>query len=432
MPVTIPSPEYAHIARSLWYAKEKRPCAWILNVSTHLLPLHIILLPIVQSIELLNFIDQADSWPVCGSSSLLKVDASVNFPIIISFGSFPFPSTKSSYVIGSNPLVDMDGVCTALNISDEQKCTASAISINGLFCRFHAKQCQGLYIGYKRRNAQLDSMVASPPQFLAKSKWQTVQFNDVDDEDLLAELHDYLFKKYALLDRVIRARKLHQSRFYADNSDFGHKTYLDKLLNDRLTTLRALERLEKRTAEVLYQKQKWFHWVRQEQAQEEQARENEANHIKHEAAMFKRHWKELQSRSRAKRQEEDKKREEAFLEKVFKERQDARTDSADADEVDWDPIEDEVEEEKERYIHLLKHLLWLQDSSVEHYEEYETTVASDEAPTAAEFALDSTLLSKAKKKRAKKQAKALAVPAQNTKNAGGDANDDRENRIKII
>jgi hypothetical protein len=39
--------------------------------------------------------------------------------------------------------MDNPGQCKALNVSDEKRCLEAATSVNGLFCSFHSKQCQG-------------------------------------------------------------------------------------------------------------------------------------------------------------------------------------------------------------------------------------------------------------------------------------------------
>jgi hypothetical protein len=137
-----------------------------------------------------------------------------------------------------------DKQCTALNVSDSNQCSESATSSDGLFCRFHTRQCYGLYRGYKIRNAQLEGLNASPPKYLAESETQlrNDNFTAIEDEATLNEVHNYLFRKHALLDRVIRARRLHHSRFYSLTLDYGHKAYLDKLVNDKFIVLRALER----------------------------------------------------------------------------------------------------------------------------------------------------------------------------------------------
>lgn len=122
----------------------------------------------------------------------------------------------------------MAPICSALNLSDESKCTEEATSSDGLFCRFHSKQCYGLYRGYKIRNARLNALDDNPPKYLAESKQalRNETFTDVTEEGQLNELHDYLFKKHALLDRVIRARKLHHSRFIPSAWIMGTKLTL--------------------------------------------------------------------------------------------------------------------------------------------------------------------------------------------------------------
>jgi len=161
--------------------------------------------------------------------------------------------------------------CRALNVSDEKRCEETATSVNGMFCGFHSKQCQGkstalelpeqhdtdqldpgLYRGYKLRNERLDRLNASPPAFLANTKiaLSGQDFEDVDSKEVCHEIHKYLFLKLQLLDRVIRARKLHHSRFFSLDMDYGHSKYLDSLFTQKETITKALERLERRTAEV--------------------------------------------------------------------------------------------------------------------------------------------------------------------------------------
>jgi hypothetical protein len=53
-----------------------------------------------------------------------------------------------------------------------------------------------------------------------------------------------------LLERVIRVRRLHHSRFFAMNYDYGHAKYLEALSTEKGTIVKALERIERRTAEV--------------------------------------------------------------------------------------------------------------------------------------------------------------------------------------
>ena len=155
---------------------------------------------------------------------------------------------------------------------------------------------------------------------------------------------------------------MHHSRFFSLNLDYGHQHYLDTLSNRKFIVLRALERLERRTAEVLYKKNKWFSWVRQVQDLEEAQRESEKKRIKKEAALFKRHAKDRQLRMRDLRAKEDAKRSEAFLEEAYKERM-----SEEEENAHWDPIEDVIEDERGNYVNLIKHILLMtEDTSGNH------------------------------------------------------------------
>ena len=213
---------------------------------------------------------------------------------------------------------------------------------------------KGLYRGYKIRNSRLDALEASPPSYLASASVALANqaFEDVDSEEVLRELYDHLAMKYALLDRVIRARKLHHSRFFALNMDYGHQNYLDVLSSRRSVVARALERLERRVADVLYEHQKWFKWVRQCQDDEETARENEKKKIKREAALFKRHVQDVQARTNELRVRENFKRQEDFLNEAYNTRL-----SEEEQEAEWDPIENVIEDERGNYIDLIKHIL---------------------------------------------------------------------------
>lgn len=215
---------------------------------------------------------------------------------------------------------------------------------------------QGLYRGYKLRNVELDALVATPPKYLSgKKSLASRDFADVEDESALREIHDHLFKRYNLLDRVIRARRLHHSRFFVLDLDYGHELYLNQLNQQKFTVIRALERLEKRTGEVLYKKQKWFKWVRQCQDDEEKQAENEKEKVKREAALFKRQWREIEQRLRVLRAKEEQKRQDAYLDQAYKER---RLQLDDIDDLDWNPIEDFMDEKRGTYIDLIKHFLW--------------------------------------------------------------------------
>ena len=133
--------------------------------------------------------------------------------------------------------------------------------------------------------------------------------------------------------------------------DYGHQNYLDILSSRRNIVSRALERLERRVADVLYQKQKWFKWVRQCQDEEEAVRENEKKKVKKEAALFKRHVQDVEARMRELRAKEDLKGQEAYLDEVYKAR------LSEEQEAEWDPIEDVIEDERGNYVDLIKHIL---------------------------------------------------------------------------
>jgi hypothetical protein len=172
---------------------------------------------------------------------------------------------------------------------------------------------------------------------------------------MLREVHAYLFKKYTLLEQVIRARKLHHSRFYSLNLDYGHQHFLDTLANDRFIVLRALERIERRTAEVLYAQKKWFRWVRACQDEEDAHREKESKRIKKEAELLKRNMRRYEARRRELRAQEHTRQQDEYLDQAYRERlaMDEGT-----DDEDWDPIEDVFENERGDFVDLIKHFLW--------------------------------------------------------------------------
>lgn len=302
----------------------------------------------------------------------------------------------------------MASPCTALRVSDSRPCTEVATSQNGLFCREHSKEAVGLYRGYKNRNARLDELVANPPSFLAEHSIPLANqtFSDVEAESTLEELHDYLFLRFQLLDRVIRARKLHHSRFFAQNMDYGHQHYLDQLQSQRFVVLKALERLERRTAEVLYKKCQWFKWVRTLENEEEAHRENEKKKLKLEAALFQRHQKEAVLRMEDLRAKEDKKRQAEYLDHAYEQRMaqaGGREEPTEEEEASWDPIEDVLENERGNYINMILHFLW--DESTSQYAK-ETSSGTLNEPDgniqhAQSKSTSSTTTSKKSKKRGK-------------------------------
>ncbi|MCJ1377759.1 hypothetical protein MMC17_000855 [Xylographa soralifera] len=231
----------------------------------------------------------------------------------------------------------------------------------------------GLYRGYKNRNARLDTLNATAPKYLLESSIALANQNfvGIDSEELLGELQRHLYLKYQLLDRVIRARKLHHSHFFSLSLDYGHQHFLDVLQSQKYITLRALERLTRRIGDVKYAKRKWFKWVRECQDEEETHRDNESKRIKREAALFKRHAKGMESRRRALRAEEEKQRQEEYLDKAYNERKLQEETNA---EGDWDPIEEVVENDRGNFVELIKHFLWQEGLAAEN-----TNPPSDDA-----------------------------------------------------
>jgi hypothetical protein len=217
-----------------------------------------------------------------------------------------------------------------------------------------------LYRGYKKRNAALNGLLDAPPSYLAgkKSSVAAQDFADLKDETTLKEVHNYLFRRFNLLDRVIRARKLHHSHFFAIDNDYGHQKYLDKLQNDRLVMSNALEKLGKQIAAVMYEQKQWFDWVKDCQEQEEKQRENESKKVKLESLLFQRHQKEIQRHQREMKAKEDEKRQEQFLDQTYQQR---LSEMSEEEQDDWDPIKDVYGHERDSYVDLIQYFLMLKD-----------------------------------------------------------------------
>lgn len=150
-----------------------------------------------------------------------------------------------------------------------------------------------------------------PPDISAIAPFllQNQTFADLKSEATLHEFHAHLTLKYRLIDRVIRARFIHHSRLFSLNLDYGisirewwrvsetfsnclsrlgHQHYLDNLSNRKFIVKKALQQLERRKAEVLYKRQKWFKWIREKQDEKGSQRESEKKNVKQEAALPKR------------------------------------------------------------------------------------------------------------------------------------------------
>lgn len=90
--------------------------------------------------------------------------------------------------------------------------------------------------------------------------------------------------------------------------------------------------------------------MRECQDDEEKTQEIEQKKVQKESALFKRHWKAAQSRMKTAKAKEDKKRQNAFLEKVYKEQMAEQEQDEESDDMDWDPIEDVLEDNRANYL----------------------------------------------------------------------------------
>lgn len=285
----------------------------------------------------------------------------------------------------------------------------------------------GLYRGYKRRNEKLDQLEHNPPQYLKKSRFKLPNetFADVDSAEVCKELHAYLFQKFQLLDRVIQARRLHHSRFFSQDMDYGHSKFLDVLQDKKSATLLALERLERRRGEIMYKEKKWYSWVREQQEHEELTRSKEQIRVKQEASMLKRNLKRAEVRMKEMRSKEQRLRSDAYLEQIYKERLKEKLRNGelenegsedDDDEMEWDPIEDVCEENKGSYLDLIHTFLWMEKAP-----EPAASQEPDEPSIAEEVVLEESFelpkddtgadpASKTKKKSKKKKKPASSAP----------------------
>ncbi|KAF2112566.1 hypothetical protein BDV96DRAFT_601966 [Lophiotrema nucula] len=218
----------------------------------------------------------------------------------------------------------------------------------------------------------------APPPYLHESKTSLVvqQFSDIKDEATLREVHEYLFRKHNLIDRVIRARKLHHSHFFANN-EYGHEKYLNKLQNDR--------------------------HARNSQDAEEAQRETENRKVKLEAMLLKRHQKEVERHQQEMRAHENKKREDDCLKETHAQR---LSELSEEEQDSWDPGKDVFGYERHSYIDLIKYFLMMDghDASADDANAAgaEPSTAKDTAHSIASEEPKSKALSKSAKKRAKK------------------------------
>ncbi|KAJ8064951.1 hypothetical protein OCU04_007254 [Sclerotinia nivalis] len=142
--------------------------------------------------------------------------------------------------------------------------------------------------------------------------------------------------------------------------DYGHAKFLDQLMNQKIYVTKALERLERRTADILYKNHQWFKWVRECQDDEEANREKEQKKIKQEAQLWQRNWKQAKQRMEERLRREEEKKQDTFLEKLYKEKMKEAEENEGTDEdMEWDPIGDELEDGRGNFIDLMRHFLWM-------------------------------------------------------------------------
>lgn len=250
----------------------------------------------------------------------------------------------------------------------------------------------------------------SPP-YLKKAKITLANqtFEDIQDESTLRGVHSHLFEKYVLIGKVIDARKLHHTHIYSLQVDYGHQAYIDKLSSQRQNILQSLEKLEKRTADLLYRKEQWFAWVRKAQEEEEATRDKEQKRVKQEASLFKRYRDQLRARLERARREEEKKSQDAYLEQAYQERMAMSADETD-DDMDWDPIKDMELDKRTQYIDLIKHFLWMDVVSIDADKE---DASVDPVATSTEAAPTPDSQTPAKKAKKRSSAKRGATKSGN-------------------
>lgn len=250
-----------------------------------------------------------------------------------------------------------------------------------------------MYRGYKKRNAKLDSM--TPPPYLANTKRQLAAntFEDLNSVSEIRQVLEFLHAQFSLLDRVVMARVKHSKHFFPEQLDYGHKAFIDKLVQQRHTVENALNRLVKRYQQVAYHNEKWFKWVAERQQEQDANEEKLKKKVKLEAAMFRRHLRQVEERLERRRAKERKRRQDAELERAFQERL-----TLDDVSDDDDPIEDLVDDSRSRYIELIMHFLWMGDQD----DEEESVMDFEEA---AEALAQQTAVAGGSKKKSKSKSK---------------------------
>lgn len=253
------------------------------------------------------------------------------------------------------------GTCTAVALNSSQPCTSLAIDPNPPFCGFHKKQCQALYEGHKKRSAELDELENAPPARSIFKNLVGVDFGEIKDVATLTAIHDFLLRKYSLLNRCVLARAVHHYHFYRDSNDFGHQNYLNWPGTGKNLLVKALKKVELRMVALRYEHEQWYSWVRNLQANEERRSVSEKERVMAAA--------ELEKKQKAnililKAEEENK-----------------HCEALENEEV-WDPLEFSIGVVRMGYIALVRTLL--KDQSQEQGEKQVALKRAEEIGTTVE------------------------------------------------
>jgi hypothetical protein len=144
---------------------------------------------------------------------------------------------------------------------------------------------------------------------------------------------------------------LHRSHSFAIDNDYGHAKYLDKFQNERFNMVKALEKLDRRVATVMFEQKQWFTWIKQCQEKEDEDTENESKKVKLESLLIKHHQTEISRHMREMRSREDGKRQEQYLNAIYTQR---LSELSEEEQDYWDPIQDIFGYERDNYVDLIK------------------------------------------------------------------------------
>ncbi|KAF2668818.1 hypothetical protein BT63DRAFT_286330 [Microthyrium microscopicum] len=253
--------------------------------------------------------------------------------------------------------------CQALNHRLEP-CTSLVAAADKKFCPKHYKVCYDTYISYKRSNAELDSLRNNLPSYfnppiitIENGNYHGLKLNDLN------VIHEYLHRRHALLDKVIRARMLHSTRFFSwtlhdqSTEPDGHAKYVEYLKTDKNSTLRALQNLLARIDEVTWENEQWYAWVKEQQQLEAVLEDEELRKVKDENKLYQQHLKAVKIfLSKSHRKQEERKNED--IEEIWEMTMTTRFGS---NKETWDLVEAALAEERADCIEMIKLFLWLAD-----------------------------------------------------------------------